>query len=90
MTAPHPLASFVQLIMAHHDTVARDQDEHDWPRRAPRRPAPSTHDTPAEPVAPATAPTAAPAPAPVPVAAPTAQPVLPRQIDLERARRIRA
>jgi hypothetical protein len=76
MVSPHPMASFVQLIMAQRDEIARQR------RPGPKAPAP------------APAPEPAPAPAresvPDPGPAPARQPVLPRQIDLDRARRIRA
>ena len=77
MVAPHPMASFLQLIMAAHEDLERH-------RRTPApRSDPPRQTAPAEP-----APAAAPASVPVPTAAPG--PLVPRQIDLEQARRVRS
>ena len=71
MAATHPLASFIQLIMAQHDEMRRH------PRPARPRPTmpPVTDVTPVD--------------APTPAAS-SHRPLIPRQIDLERARSIRA
>jgi hypothetical protein len=76
MVAPHPMASFLQLIMAAHEDLERHR----------RTPAPRPD--PLQTAAAEPAPAPAPASVPVPRAAPG--PLVPRQIDLEHARRVRS
>jgi hypothetical protein len=99
MVAPHPMASFVAHLMTHADEPVRRNPKVRKVRKArtgtTTLPAPALTRQPIPEPAPepVPAPMAAPVPAAVPAIVRALQPVIPaipRQIDLERARRIRA